>query len=61
VGDSGGASFNPGPGSVFFVVVANNGSVEGSYGKDSSGITERPEASGLPGCDYTQDLSNSCD
>jgi hypothetical protein len=41
---------------VFFVVVANNTSNEGSYGKDSSGI-ERPEDTGTLVCDQLQDLA----
>lgn len=63
-GVSGSASFDPGdpaPESFFyFVVVGNNGYFEGSYGKDSSGA-ERPEATGLPGCDWQQELSGACD
>jgi hypothetical protein len=56
VGVTGTASFDPGTGSVFFVVVANNTSNEGSYGKDSSGI-ERPEDTGTLVCDQLQDLA----
>jgi hypothetical protein len=55
VGTSGTASFDPGPGSWFFLIVANNGSEEGSYGKDAA-IAERPEASGVGVCDIPQNL-----
>jgi hypothetical protein len=55
IGTSGAASFDPGPGSVFFLVVGNNGTTEGSYGQTSQGI-ERPEATGLGACDYPQAL-----
>ena len=60
LGVTGVARFDPGPGSIFFVVVGNNGLVEGSYGLRNPG-DERPEAVGLPGCDYPQDLANRCD
>ena len=56
VGVTGTASLDPGTGSVFFVVVANDTTNEGSYGKDSSGI-ERPEDTGTPVCDQLQDLA----
>jgi VCBS repeat protein len=59
IGTSGAASFDPGPGSVFFVVVGNNGSTEGSYGRTSQGA-ERPEAIGLGACDFPQDLLGVC-
>ena len=55
IGTSGASSFNPGPGSVFFLVVGNNGTTEGSYGLTSQGI-ERPEATGLAACDLPQAL-----
>jgi N-acetylneuraminic acid mutarotase len=62
-GNSGLATFDPGtpgPGQFFYcVVVANNGSQEGSYGKSSSG-QERPQATGLSGCSYTLDLTGAC-
>jgi hypothetical protein len=57
---SGSASFTPPSGSVFFVIVGNNGSQEGSYGRDSLG-TQRPEASGIGNCDYPQVLTGTCD
>ncbi|MBP1611708.1 MAG: Fibronectin type domain protein [Acidobacteria bacterium] len=60
VGISGAASFNPGAGSAFFLVVGHNGSVEGSYGHHSSGV-ERPEDTATPGCDVPQSLAGSCD
>jgi hypothetical protein len=55
LGTSGAASFNPGAGSVFFLVVGNNGTTAGSYGLTSQG-TERPHATGLGACDYPQAL-----
>jgi len=63
LGTSGTASFDPGnpnPNSFFyFVIVGNNGAVEGSYGKNSSSV-ERPEATGISGCDFPQDLLDTC-
>ncbi len=56
IGTSGTASFDPGAGSAFFVVVGDNGAVEGSYGRRSDG-TERPEAAA---CGRPQGLSASC-
>lgn len=59
LGAGGSASFDPGPiapGAVlYFVIVGNDGAVEGTYGRSSS-AQERPEAAGLPGCDYPQRL-----
>lgn len=56
-------SFDPGDppeGSFYyFVLVGNNGYEEGSYGKNSSGM-ERSEATGISGCDWTQNLNNNC-
>jgi hypothetical protein len=60
VGTSGTASFDPGAGDAFFVIVANDASVEGSYGTRSTGA-ERPEATGLGGCDLPQNLASRCD
>ncbi|UCF66435.1 MAG: proprotein convertase P-domain-containing protein, partial [Acidobacteriota bacterium] len=60
LGTSGSASFNPGAGSRFFVIVGQSASAEGSYGR-SSAPAERPEASGFGACDLPQDLSNACD
>jgi hypothetical protein len=62
VGNTGQASFDPGavpPGTLlYFVVVGQNATREGSYGTGSAG--ERPEAAGLGACDRVQDLSGSC-
>jgi hypothetical protein len=56
--NTGSLSFDPGAANVYFVVVANNGSVEGSYGQGTSG--ERPAAgAGVP-CAYTQNLAGTC-
>jgi hypothetical protein len=55
LGSSGTASFSPGPGNVFFVIVADNGSQEGSYGLRSTGA-QRPEHVGTVGCDRPQNL-----
>lgn len=59
LGTSGSASFTPGSGNVYFVVVANNGTLEGSYGRASNG-TERPAAGAGGACSYTQQLSGTC-
>jgi len=56
VGTGGSVTFDPGSGSYFFLIVANDGTKEGSYGRDSSGA-ERPEDVGTPICDRTRDLS----
>jgi hypothetical protein len=65
VGNTGTASFNPGTGSYFFVVVGNNGTNEGSYGRDLMGVTtmERPEDASAAGCapNPPQSLANRCD
>ncbi len=58
VGASGTATFDPGAGSVFFVVVGTDGAAEGSYGRDGDGV-ERPEDVGTPGCDLPQDLAGN--
>jgi len=60
LGTSGQAAFDPGGGSVFFVIVANDGGTEGSYGTDGSGA-ERPEAVGIGACDLPQALATRCD
>lgn len=53
--------FDPGPGSIFFLIVGTDGvSVEGSYGAASDSV-ERPEMLGDPVCSFTQDLSLRCD
>jgi hypothetical protein len=48
------------PESLFFVIVGNNGTVEGSYGLDGSGA-ERPEDVLGAVCPLPQDLTNRCD
>jgi len=48
--------FEPGPSSRFFLIVANDGTNEGSYGRDSNGI-ERGEHTSTAYCDYPQDLT----
>jgi len=57
------AAFDPGTPAAgtfyYFVIVGNNGTIEGSYGQDSAGI-ERPEAGTLPGCSYPQQLIDAC-
>ncbi|MDH3628635.1 MAG: cytochrome c family protein [Acidobacteriota bacterium] len=55
VGVSGSASFDPGVGSFFFMVVGNNGTTEGSYGTNGV-MLERPEDVGTAVCDRAQDL-----
>jgi hypothetical protein len=59
LGASGTASFDPGSGNSFFLVVANDAAEEGSYGSWLSGgaTDERDEASGLPACDYPRNLA----
>ena len=45
---------------AFFLVVGNNGAVEGSFGFDGAGV-ERPEdASATTVCDLAQDLTGTC-
>jgi hypothetical protein len=57
LGASGGLSFTP-SGDVYFVVVGNNGTTEGSCGLTSTG--ERPAAGSGGACSYLQDLSGTC-
>ncbi len=59
LGTTGTATFDPGTGSRYFVIVGQGASAEGSYGRRSDG-TERPEAAGGGTCDLPQNLSNSC-
>ena len=60
IGTSGTHMFDAGPGSRFFLVVANDGgTVEGSYGLSSDG--ERPEDLNDPNCPLTQDLGQACE
>lgn len=66
LGNTGQASFDPGdptPGSfLYFVIVGQNGTVEGSYGRsfDGAGSAERPESFGVGSCDVPQDLTGTC-
>jgi hypothetical protein len=53
IGVDGTSTFDPGAGSFFFLVVANDGEEEGSYGEDS-GDAERP---GAVICGLTQNLA----
>jgi hypothetical protein len=53
-------SFTPAQPSAFFLVVGNNGTLEGSYGKNSLG-QQRPEAGNINGCNFPMDLSGTCD
>ena len=58
------ASFDPGPGSYFFVIVADDGvGIEGSYGTSwiDGASLERPQATLDPVCPRVQDLSQRCD
>ena len=50
----------PGVGNVFWLVVGNDGDVEGSDGLDGSGA-ERPEDASLVTCPLPQDLGERCD
>lgn len=59
-GTSGILSVPAGGGDEFFLVVGNDGTREGSYGRDGSGV-ERPEDSALPTCDFPQSLAADCD
>jgi len=58
-----GGSFNPAkqnPGEwIYFVVVGQTSTLEGSYGTNSLG-QERPEAVGIGACDKPQDLTGTC-
>lgn len=58
-GAGGTASFDPGPGSSWFVVVGRSDAAEGSYGRDSFGV-EHPQRVGALPCDLPQDLSATC-
>jgi hypothetical protein len=55
VGVSGTASFDPGSGSVFFLIVGNNGQAEGSYGLNSAPEQRPEENSGI--CGLSQNLA----
>jgi hypothetical protein len=58
LGNTGFVRFDPGR-DTFFLIVGHNGVVEGSYGL--FGASERPEATGLAGCEIPQDLTGTCD
>jgi hypothetical protein len=58
------ATFNPGSGSYFFIVVADDGvGIEGSYGTSwiNGAPAERPDDTLDPSCPRVQDLSQRCD
>ncbi|MFQ5719240.1 MAG: hypothetical protein ACE5IK_06800 [Acidobacteriota bacterium] len=58
------ASFQPGTGSVFFIVVGDDDAgVEGSYGLSlTTGLfAERPEDVNDPACAFVRDLARTCD
>jgi hypothetical protein len=59
IGTTGTASFDPGPGSVFFLVVGITGSAEGSYGLGLAGA-ERPEYTAGGVCARPQQLGAAC-
>ena len=59
LGASGSASFTPASGGQYFVLVGNNGAIEGSYGRASNG-TERRAAGSGGACSYTQQLGGTC-
>ena len=59
LGSTGAATFNPGAGDFFWLLVGNTLTREGSYGTGVGGA-QRPEAVGLAGCDYPRDLSGGC-
>lgn len=70
VGTGGTATFNPGTGSAFFVVVPNEGTYQGSFGEQMvyadpniparSHYAERPEDQ-ANACGLLQDLTERCD
>jgi hypothetical protein len=60
LGDTGSATFNPGAGDVFWVIVSNDAVYEGSYGTDNGG-NERDEDTALLTCNYPQELARRCD
>ncbi len=59
LGVSGSATFHPGAGSWWFVVVGRSDVAEGSYGRSSRGIQRAPRI-GAAACDLPQDLSSTC-
>jgi hypothetical protein len=60
LGNSGSAAFNPGTGSVFFLIAGNEGGVEGSYGIDGLGF-ERPAATNPSACTVPQSSIATCE
>jgi hypothetical protein len=56
-------TFNPGPGSFFFVVVGTKGTDEGSYGTDLRSGGSQSERDPFDGnlCGQDQTLANTCD
>jgi hypothetical protein len=66
LGTSGAVSFDPGDpapgGLIYFVIVGQNASVEGSYGTSFDGLSyaERPEAIGVGSCDRAQAMGGTC-
>ncbi|MCP3978608.1 MAG: hypothetical protein GY716_04640 [bacterium] len=61
LGPGGSASFAPGSGSFFFMVVGDDGvNLEGSYGRDGVDA-ERPEDVADPTCSRVQNLIDTCD
>ena len=63
LGTGGSATFNPGTaassGFLYFVLVAQNASVEGSYGTSSTGV-QIPESTISSACNLSQTLSGNC-
>lgn len=59
LGISGSASFTPASGSQYFVIVGNDGTLEGSYGRASNGAERRTAGAG-GSCAYTQQLGGTC-
>ena len=62
IGTTGSVSFDPGSGATFYVVVGNDGAVEGPYGERriAGAPEDRPEDVGTAGCDFPKDLSGTC-
>ena len=59
VGTGGTATLDALPEDMFFLVVANNGTVESSYGADGAGA-QRPEDLVVGSCNLMQDLTALC-
>lgn len=61
IGNTGTATFYPGLDAYFFIIVGRDASVEGSYGRASSGA-ERPESTTNVNCaNVPQQLASRCD